>query len=103
MADRWPRCSQSTTRIKAMNVRHLILTLLVTLAVAFTVRADAENKFYDLVVIGGTPGGVACAVRAAREGLSVLLVNRHDHLGGILTSGLGVWDSQYEGKRAPIY
>jgi hypothetical protein len=56
-----------------------------------------------LVVIGGTPGGIACAMRAAREGLSVLLVNRHDHLGGILTSGLGVWDSQYEGKRAPIY
>ena len=26
----------------------------------------------DLVVVGGTPGGIACAVRAAREGLSVL-------------------------------
>ncbi len=58
---------------------------------------------YDLVVIGGTPGGIACAVRAAREGLSVLLVNRHDHLGGIMSSGLGVWDSQWEGKRSPIY
>lgn len=57
----------------------------------------------DLVVIGGTPGGIACAVRAAREGLSVLLVNRHEHLGGIMTSGLGVWDTQWEGKRSPIY
>lgn len=57
----------------------------------------------DLVVIGGTPGGIACAVRAAREGLSVILVNRHDHLGGILSSGLGVWDTVYEGRRSPVY
>jgi flavin-dependent dehydrogenase len=65
--------------------------------------ADVDGKSYDLVVVGGTPGGVACAVRGAREGLSVLLVNRHDHLGGILASGLGVWDTQWEGKRSPIY
>ena len=35
---------------------------------------DVNDKTFDLVVIGGTPGGIACAVRAAREGLSVLLV-----------------------------
>ncbi|MGC3970923.1 MAG: FAD-dependent oxidoreductase [Pirellulales bacterium] len=64
---------------------------------------DASAKRYDLVVVGGTPGGVACAVRTAREGLAVLLVNRHRHLGGILTSGLGVWDTQFEGRRSPIY
>src|SRR5437016_4196044 len=57
----------------------------------------------DLCIYGGTPAGVACAVRAAREGLSVLLVNRHDHLGGLLTSGIGVWDTLFEGKRSPIY
>ncbi len=43
------------------------------------------------------------AVRAAREGLSVVLVNHNAHLGGILSSGLGVWDTLWEGKRAPIY
>jgi hypothetical protein len=57
----------------------------------------------DLVVVGGTPGGVTCAVRAAREGLSVFLINRHEHLGGLLSSGIGVWDTQYEGRRSPIY
>lgn len=57
----------------------------------------------DLCVYGGTPGGIAMAVRAAREGLNVVLVNRHDHLGGILSSGLGVWDTLWEGRRAPIY
>ena len=44
-----------------------------------------------------------CAVRAAREGLSVLLVTHAPYLGGMLTSGLCVWDTQWEGKRAPIY
>lgn len=57
----------------------------------------------DLCVVEATPAGVACAVRAAREGLNVVLVNRTDHPGGILSSGLGVWDTVWEGKRAPIY
>ena len=51
----------------------------------------------------GTQLSFAMAVRAAREGLSVILVNHNSHLGGILSSGLGVWDTEYEGKRAPIY
>lgn len=36
--------------------------------------AEVNGRAFDLVVIGATPGGIACAVRAAREGLSVLLV-----------------------------
>lgn len=65
--------------------------------------AEADGRSHDLVVVGGTPAGIACAVRAAREGLTVLLVNRHNHLGGMLSSGLAVWDTQYEGKRSPVY
>ncbi len=65
--------------------------------------ARAETIQADLCVYQGTPGGIAMAVRAAREGLSVVLVNHNDHLGGILSSGLGVWDTLWEGKRAPIY
>ena len=66
-------------------------------------QSDMANARYDLLVVGGTPGGIACAVRAAREGLSVALVNRHAHLGGILSSGLAVWDTLWEGNRSPIY
>src|SRR5881397_2446319 len=70
---------------------------------ALSKHASPLNIETDLCIYGGTSAGVACAVRSAREGLSVLLVNRHDHLGGILTSGLGVWDTQWEGRRSPIY
>lgn len=64
---------------------------------------EVDGKSYDLVVIGGTPGGIACAVRAAREGLSVLLVNHTQHLGGFVTSGAGGWEAPYDGLRSPIY
>lgn len=63
----------------------------------------APSGRYDLLVYGATPGGIACAVRAAREGLSVLLVNHTDHLGGMPTNGLGVWDTLYDGRRCPVY
>jgi len=59
---------------------------------------------YDLVVIGSTPGGIACAIRAAREGVKVLLTNYHDKPGGMETGGLGGWETLCDGHvRAPIY
>ena len=65
--------------------------------------AEVDGRPYDLVVVGGTPGGIACAVRAAREGLSVLLVNHTQHLGGFVTSGAGGWEAPYDGLRSPLY
>ena len=52
----------------------------------------AEKKQYDVVVIGGTPGGIAAALAAARGGVSVLLVEENAHVGGMSTSGLGKSD-----------
>ena len=37
---------------------------------------------YDVVVIGGGPGGYVCAIRAAQLGLKTAIVER-EHLGGI--------------------
>jgi hypothetical protein len=68
-----------------------------------TSLAGAEAIQADLCIYQATPGGIAMAVRAAREGLNVVLVNHNEHLGGILSSGLGVWDTLWEGKRAPVY
>ncbi|MDF7664947.1 FAD-dependent oxidoreductase [Bifidobacterium sp. ESL0745] len=41
-----------------------------------------QNTHFDIVVIGGGPGGYATALRAAQLGLSVALVNREDVIGG---------------------
>src|SRR5262245_38626595 len=47
---------------------------------------------FDVVVYGGTPGGVAAAISAARAGRTVALIEYHRHLGGMTTSGLGKSD-----------
>lgn len=62
-----------------------------------------DGSRFDVVVIGGSPAGVACAVRAARDGCSVLLVQHTQHLGGMMTNGLMQWDALYGGPRAPIF
>ncbi len=47
---------------------------------------------YDIVVYGGTSGGVVAAVQAAKSGRSVVLISPTPHLGGLTTSGLGWTD-----------
>ncbi len=43
---------------------------------------------YDLIVVGGGFTGVSAAISAAREGLSVLLVEKGNALGGAAANGL---------------
>ena len=57
----------------------------------------------NLLVVGGNPGGIACAITAAREGLEVILTNHTPVLGGLPANGLSLWDTLYEGRRSPIY
>jgi hypothetical protein len=47
---------------------------------------------FDVVVLGGTSGGVAAAVQAARMGKSVVLIESSEHLGGLTSGGLGATD-----------
>ncbi len=51
----------------------------------------------DICVYGGTSGGVAAAVAAARLGKSVALVHYNNHLGGMSSGGLGVTDVGQQG------
>ncbi len=52
----------------------------------------AEAGRRDLVVYGGTAGGIIAAVSAAREGASVIVLEPGDHVGGMVTGGLGRTD-----------
>ena len=46
------------------------------LAERIGLRTRADNKFYDLVIVGGGPAGLAAAVYGASEGLSTVIVER---------------------------
>ncbi len=72
-------------------MRTLLLAAFLTGA-AVTPSAGAAEQTSDLVVYGGTSGGVAAAVQAARMGKSVVLIEPGKHLGGLTSGGLGATD-----------
>jgi hypothetical protein len=45
-------------------------------------------KKWDVIIVGGGPGGVNAAVAAAKLGASVLVLEQHGYLGGMATAGL---------------
>jgi flavin-dependent dehydrogenase len=61
-------------------------SLILSLLMSVNLIRGAEH--YDVVVYGGTPGGIASAISAAREGVSVILLEQTNHVGGLSTSGL---------------
>src|SRR5947207_1563145 len=68
-----------------------ILFLCGLLACTPVVAADLPQSF-DVVIYGGTSGGVAAAVQTARMGKTVLLIEPGQHFGGLTSVGLGATD-----------
>jgi thioredoxin reductase (NADPH) len=46
------------------------------LAARLGLRTDATTSFYDLLIVGGGPAGLAAAVYGASEGLSTIMIER---------------------------
>ena len=59
-------------------------------------------KSYDVIVCGGGPAGVCAAIRAARDGASVLIIEKNGCLGGVWTSGMVSWFLDLSGKQGII-
>jgi len=60
---------------------------IVLLIILVTLPLNAQ-RVYDVVVFGATPGGIAAAISARQENLSVALLEPTGHVGGLSTSGL---------------
>ncbi|HSI83046.1 MAG TPA: FAD-dependent oxidoreductase [Candidatus Methylacidiphilales bacterium] len=57
----------------------------------------------DVVIVGGTPGGIAAAVAAARLGRSVILLDRTTNIGGLVANGLGATDIETRGATGGFF
>lgn len=47
---------------------------------------------YDLVIVGGNPGGIMTAISAARLGKTSIILERTQNIGGLPANGLGATD-----------
>ena len=70
----------------------------ITIAVAVLVtgaaggQAARGQESFDVVVYGGTSGGITAAIQSKRMGKTVVLISPEKHLGGLTTGGLGATD-----------
>jgi lysophospholipase L1-like esterase len=68
----------------------LITAIIFSLIAGETAHAVPIER--DVIVYGGTSGGVSAAVQIRRSGKTVTLISPTDHVGGMTTSGLGWTD-----------
>ncbi len=50
--------------------------------------AESQDVQADVIIYGGTPAGVTAAYAAAGKGLSVVVVEMNNHVGGMVSGGL---------------
>jgi hypothetical protein len=67
------------------------------LTVAEPARDIPVHAVADVLVVGGGPAGWAAAVASARRGARTILLERHNHLGGLSTGGLVCWIDRMTG------
>jgi len=61
---------------------------LIGLVIASAATLASGQTRVDVLVYGATPSGIMAATAAAREGVSVLLIEPSHHLGGMVTGYL---------------
>ncbi len=73
---------------QANNGKHIIPTIVfddgsilvepsnAELATKLGLKMEAQNSFYDLIIVGSGPAGLTAALYAAREGLETLVIER---------------------------
>lgn len=76
------------------------LIFLVLIACLFASNAVAQ---YDIVIVGGNPGGIMAAIAAAKQGKSSLILERTNHIGGLPANGLGATDIATRGATNGLF
>lgn len=58
---------------------------------------------YDLVIVGGTPGGIMAGIAAAKQGKTSVILERTAHIGGLPANGLGATDIATRGSTTGLF
>ncbi|HEU5078538.1 MAG TPA: FAD-dependent oxidoreductase [Opitutaceae bacterium] len=69
-------------------MKSFVHALTLMAACVMTHAVSAADATYDLVVFGGTPGGLTAAVAAARAGEKVVVLEPSNLVGGMMAGGL---------------
>lgn len=69
----------------------------------FALLSFASHAQYDLVIVGGTPGGIMAAIAAAKQGKSSVIIERTAHIGGLPANGLGATDIATRGATTGLF
>ncbi len=88
-----------------MSRLSLVLAILAAALVhpAVPARAARKAERFDLVIVGGTPGGIAAALSAARCGRTAVILERTAHVGGLPANGLGATDIHTRGATGGLF
>jgi hypothetical protein len=81
-----------------MKVRPILFFILIG---CLTTGSYAQQ--YDLVIVGGTPGGIMTALSAARAGKTAVILERTSHIGGLPANGLGATDIATRGATTGLF
>ncbi|MCB0344927.1 MAG: FAD-dependent oxidoreductase [Bdellovibrionales bacterium] len=76
---------------QSMRFGPKLIAVLVGVALLVS-AAEAKVHESDVVIYAATPAGIAAGAAAAREGLSVIIIDQDQHIGGMMSSGLGASD-----------
>lgn len=83
-------------RLRRTPLRGRLLCSLLALGASLS-RLVADEPGTDILVYGGSASGVVAAVKAARLGKSVVVVEPGRHIGGLTAGGLGMTDTGVKG------
>lgn len=79
----------------ASSLFALVVTLTAGGASASVAESAPPDENFDVAVYGGTPGGIAAAVAAARAGARTVLLEPKRHVGGLSTSGINTAELEH--------
>jgi hypothetical protein len=74
--------------------------LMIALCLLMTVAVYGQ---YDLVIVGGTPGGIMAGIAAAKQGKTSVILERTNHIGGLPANGLGATDIATRGATTGLF